>query len=116
MKPKLEQAARAALDEIDRELAYRERRRLTAELLKALVMATGGQTKLAKMIGTTQATVSRLVSGEFDVSAETAINIEAQLGVPVEKLRPDLPWHVLRKGSAKAVRDSTHKQRKTAGA
>ena len=94
------------------EIERRKRRRAATELLRALVAAVGSQERLATIMRTSQPTVSRLLRGDMDVSAEAAVRIEAELGVPVETLRPDIPWHVLR--SRKNA--PPYQQRKTVGA
>jgi transcriptional regulator with XRE-family HTH domain len=48
------------------------------------------QEAFADLVGKTKATVSRWESGVRAPSPETVLEIEAALGIPRQKLRPDL--------------------------
>ena len=58
--------------------------------LQRAIEAAGSQTALAEKINVTQQAISALVKRGARVSAEMAISIERETGVPRHELRPDL--------------------------
>lgn len=48
------------------------------------------QTEVAEILGVTRSTISSILAGRLRVSAETAAECERSLGIPAEKLRPDV--------------------------
>jgi DNA-binding transcriptional regulator YdaS (Cro superfamily) len=54
------------------------------------VSKLGSEAKLAAAIGTTQASVWRMLRGLQPVSAETAVALERATGIPRWRFRPDL--------------------------
>lgn len=62
----------------------------------------GGQTELAKGLGIAPAYLWQLMHGKRQVSETIAIKIEELTAgkVRAEKVRPDVPWHVLRSKAA----------------
>lgn len=68
---------------------YKEHKMRFAEKL-ALAAGNRKQTELAELLGTTQATISRWLSGTSTPGDVTIyLRIAARLGVPLEDLLPD---------------------------
>lgn len=62
---------------------------MNGEALKQAIELAGGQTKLARAIGTTQGHVSQWLR-RGKVPADKVLKIERATGVPAHKLRPDV--------------------------
>lgn len=63
--------------------------RMTKTALRKAIKAAGGQTALAKKIGSTQGHVSKWLEREY-IPAEKVLPIERATGVSRHALRPDL--------------------------
>ncbi|UXC37333.1 helix-turn-helix domain-containing protein [Cupriavidus gilardii] len=72
------------------------------ETLHALAMAVEACGGLSKVAAALNVTTNRLANWlKRGVPAERCPDVEAATGVPCEKLRPDVNWHVLRQTSRK---------------
>lgn len=72
----------------------------TPNPLASAVEACGGLSKVAAALNVT---TNRLANWlKRGVPAERCPDVEAATGVPCEKLRPDVNWHVLRQTSRKS--------------
>jgi DNA-binding transcriptional regulator YdaS (Cro superfamily) len=64
--------------------------------IRAATEKVGGQAALARILDVKPPTVNQWVKGERQVPAEQCPAIERATGVRCERLRPDVPWEVLR--------------------
>lgn len=62
---------------------------MSVEALKQAIQQAGGQTDLARAIGSTQGHVSQWLR-RGKVPADKVLKIERATGVPRERLRPDI--------------------------
>jgi DNA-binding transcriptional regulator YdaS (Cro superfamily) len=62
---------------------------MSDEALKEAIQKAGGQTSLARAIGSTQGHVSQWIR-RGKVPADKVLKIERATGVPRERLRPDI--------------------------
>lgn len=69
-------------------------------LQKAIAKA-GGVSALAKALNVKPPSVYDWI--ERRVPAERCLEIEREFGIPVEEIRADLPWHVVRGNSERAA-------------
>lgn len=71
--------------------------------LREAIRMAGGQSALARVCGKDQGHVSHWLKSAKGVPAEHCPAIEDATGVRCEKLRPDVRWEVLRRGSIERV-------------
>ena len=62
----------------------------TNQALRDAVKAAGGQSALARLIGTSQAAVWKWVSRRKDLPAEHVLTVEEATGISRHRLRPDV--------------------------
>lgn len=60
------------------------------QALRDAVAAAGGQSALARLIGTSQAAVWKWVSRRKDLPAEHVLKVEEATGISRHRLRPDV--------------------------